>query len=191
MAFMHYNELMVVLSCEERANMDKKLAEAINKQIAAEFYSGYLYLQMAAWFEQQNLKGFAHWMRIQATEESCHGLIMFNYMIERGEAVALGKIEAPGTEYASVIDVLEKTLKHEQGVTAAINRIVNMAVEAKDHATRITFEWFITEQVEEEASASELLEKAKLVGEKPSPAIMMMDSALARREFHTPSPLKG
>lgn len=175
---------------EREDAMDKKLAELMNKQIAAEFYSGYMYLQMAAWFEEQNLKGFAHWMRIQAQEESCHGLIMFKYLTERGMPVTLGKIDAPPHEYKSVADVMAKTLAHEKTVTGLINDIVNQAIEAKDHASRVTFEWFITEQVEEEANAVEILEKVKMLGDKPGPSIMMLDAVLAARTFTTPAPLK-
>lgn len=169
--------------------MDKKLAEGINKQIAAEFYSGYLYLQMAAWFEENNLKGFAHWMRIQAQEESCHALIMFNYMAECGSPITLGKIEAPENNYKNVTEILKKTLKHEQGVTASINRLVDIAIDVKDHATRIMLEWFVTEQVEEEANATELLQKLKIVGDDINPAMMMVDSVLAARTFSLPAPL--
>lgn len=169
--------------------MNTKVAEAMNKQIAAEFYSGYLYLQMAAWFEQNNLKGFANWMRIQAQEESAHALIMFNYLNERGAEVELRKIDAPGSKYSSAADIFAKSLKHEQGVTASINNIVDLAIKEKDHATRIMLEWFVTEQVEEEASAQEILEKLKIIGEKPSPALMMLDSTLAARTFTMPSPL--
>lgn len=169
--------------------MDKKVAEAMNKQIVAEFYSGYLYLQMAAWFEQNNLKGFANWMRVQYQEETSHGMIMFNYMIERGEPVTLGAIDAPEHDFKSAADIFERSLKHEKKVTASINHIVDLATEAKDHATRITMEWFVTEQVEEEANASEILEKVKLLGDKPGSAIMMLDAVLAQRTFTVPAPL--
>ena len=169
--------------------MKDKLAHALNKQIVAEFYSGYLYLQMAAWFEENNLKGCANWMRVQAQEESAHALIMFNHMIERGAAVELGKIDAPGRDYKSAADVFARSLKHEQSVTASINDLVDLAMKEKDHAARIMLEWFVTEQVEEEASVQEILEKLKIIGDKPSPALMVLDSTLASRTFTMPSPL--
>ena len=169
--------------------MNAKIAEAMNKQIAAEFFSGYLYLQMAAWFEQNNLKGFANWMRIQAQEESAHALIMFNHLADRGAAIELRKIDAPGHKYSSATDIFAKSLNHEQAVTASINHIVDLAIKEKDHATRIMLEWFVTEQVEEEASAQEILDKLQIIGEKPSPALMMLDATLAARTFTMPAPL--
>ena len=171
--------------------MKDKIAAAMNKQIAAEFYSGYLYLQMAAWFEENNLKGCANWMRVQAQEEAAHAMIMFNYMTERGAAVELAKIDAPGKHFKSATDIFAKSLKHEKAVTASINNLVDMAIAEKDHATRIMLEWFVTEQVEEEASAQEILEKLKIIGDKPSPALMVLDSTLASRTFTTPAPLAG
>lgn len=171
--------------------MNEKLVEALNKQITAEFYSGYLYLQMASWLEENNLKGFANWMRVQAQEEASHAMILFNYVIERGEAVTLGNINAPGRDYSGPTDIFKRSLAHEKSVTASINALVDLAVQEKDHASRIMLDWFVTEQVEEEASASEIYEKLKVAGDKPCIALMMLDSTLASRTFSVPSPLKN
>lgn len=171
--------------------MDKKLLEAFNNQITAEFYSGYLYLQMGACFEKSNLKGFASWMRVQAMEESSHAMILFNYVAERGETIELGPIEQPQQTYDSVTAIFEKTLEHEKMVTGMIGNLMNLATEAGDHASRIRLEWFVTEQVEEEASASEILDRLKLLGDNPGPALLMLDSELKARTFHVPSPLVG
>lgn len=170
--------------------MDKKMVEGLTKQITHEFYSGYLYLQMAAWFEENNLKGFANWMRVQFMEESCHAMIFFNYLIERGVPVKLGQINMPESDFKSPLDIFERSLKHEQFVTGLINNLANTAIEVKDHASRIMLDWFVTEQVEEEANATEVIEKLKLMGEKPGSALMMYDAVLAQRTFSKPSPLK-
>ncbi len=168
--------------------MNKKLAEAMTEQVVKEFYSAYLYLQMAAWFEEQKLKGAANWMRIQAQEESCHALIMFNHLLERGVSVKLGKINAPESSFKAPEDVLKATLKHEQYVTKCIHELSDLAIETKEHATRILLDWFVTEQVEEENNAEELLEKFKLVGSNGA-ALLAIDASLAARTFTLPSPL--
>ena len=171
--------------------MDNAFAEDLNRQLAAEFYSGYLYLQMAAWFEEKSLKGFAHWMRIQAREETCHALILFNHLAARGVAVRLGGIAAPPSDYRSVADVFEATLKHERTVTRSFHDLVDKALKLGDHAARVTLEWFVNEQIEEEASASELLEKAKILGDRPGSGLLALDAALAGRAFSLPAPLEG
>lgn len=169
--------------------MDKKLAETINQQISFEFLSGYLYLQMAAWCEEKSLKGFANWLRIQSQEEACHGMIMFNYLVERGAPVSMGPIAAPRNNFKNVQEIFEATLEHERMVTSRINDIVDLAETTKDRATRIAFDWFINEQVEEEANASEILEKLKMLGPQPGPSLLMLDAVLAQRTFAMPAPL--
>jgi ferritin len=169
--------------------VDKKLVEALNRQLVAEYYSGYLYLQMAAWLERRNLKGFAHWMKIQAREEACHASIFFNHLASRGAEVVLDKIDAPPNAFKDIADVFEATLEHERSVSRSIDRLVELAFEVKDHAARILIEWFVTEQIEEEASASEILEKIRILGKEPGPALLAMDSSLAGRAFSLPAPL--
>jgi ferritin len=164
------------------------MAEAMNRQVTREFYSGYLYLQMAAWFEEHNFKGFAHWMRIQAQEEAAHALILFNHLAARGAKISLGAIDAPPGAYKSAADIFEATLKHERSVTAAINELVDLALEVKDHAARVILDTFVSEQVEEEANAQEILEKAKAFGDN-HPALLALDASLSSRAFSLPAQL--
>lgn len=171
--------------------MREKLADALNRQVAAEFYSGYLYLQMAAWFEARKLKGFANWMRVQAQEEASHAMIMFNHMAARGIPVVLGRIDPPGTNYESAVDVFAKTLAHEQTVTGMIKHLFALAVSEKDDDARSMLKWFVDEQVEEEESAEAILDKARKAGDPGSIAFKLLDDELAGRAFHVPSPLAG
>ncbi|MFC2143617.1 ferritin [Candidatus Aenigmatarchaeota archaeon] len=160
--------------------MDKKLLEKLNEQVVHEFYSSYLYLSMAAYFENKSLKGFAHWMRLQAQEENAHAMKIFNFILERGENVELGAIKKPKTSWASTIDVIRETLAHEKSVTGLINSLVEMSKKANDNATQIFLNWFVTEQIEEESNASEILDRLTLVGEKGE-GIFMIDRELAQR----------
>jgi ferritin len=160
--------------------ISKKIQDAINDQINAELYSAYLYLSMSAYFQDINLPGFAKWMEIQAGEEYFHAKKFYDYLVERGGRVLLKPIDGPDTEWKSTQDVFEATYKHEQKVTGLINDIMNLAIEEKDHATSIMLQWFVSEQVEEEASASELLERIKLVGDSGN-GLLMMDRELGQR----------
>ena len=170
--------------------MDKNVTKALNEQIVKEFYSAYLYLQMAAWCEERNLKGFSNWMRVQAQEESCHALIFFNYILERGETVAMGAVDKPLQEFKSPLHIFEEVLKHEKFVTDSINNIMDTAITAKDHASKARLDWFITEQVEEEANASEILGKLKILGEScGGDGLLQLDRELAARTFVMPAPL--
>jgi ferritin len=163
--------------------MDKKLVDAINEQIKNELYSAYLYLSMAAYCESINLSGFSHWMKLQAQEETGHAMKMFGFLCERGEKVVLQAIPQPPTDFSSPLNVFEETLKHEQKVTGLINNIFNMSRKAGDNATEIFMQWFVTEQVEEEANATQIVEQLKMI--KPdSAALIMMDRGLAKRGAH-------
>ncbi|MCK5568134.1 MAG: ferritin, partial [Spirochaetes bacterium] len=133
--------------------LSKKLESELNKQLNAELYSAYLYLSMAAYYESKNLKGFANWMNVQAQEEQVHGMKIYDYINGRGGRVQLAVIEAPPVEWSSVVDVFDNVYSHEQKVTGLINNLVNIATEEKDHATVNFLQWFVAEQVEEEASA--------------------------------------
>jgi ferritin len=160
--------------------MDKKLLKAFNEQIKNELYSAYLYLSMAAYFESVNLAGFGHWMKKQATEEVEHGMKMFEFLADRGEKIALEAIPKPSADFSSAKDVFEETLKHEKKVTALINKLYDIAERVDDKSAKIFLQWFITEQVEEEKNASEILEKLKMV--KPgSAALLMLDSVMGKR----------
>jgi ferritin len=165
--------------------LNDKMQEALNSQINAEIYSSYLYLSMSAYFESINLSGFASWMRAQAQEEMVHAMKFYDYVNERGGRVILGPIEAPPSEWESAVAVFDATYKHEQKVTGLINDLVDLAIEEKDHATNNLLQWFVSEQVEEEASASGVLNKAKLTGDAPG-GLFMLDQELGARVFTMP-----
>ena len=165
--------------------MTERMEEALNKQLNAELYSAYMYFSMTAWFEAMNLDGFASWMKAQALEEVEHAMKFYNFINERGGRVRLMPIEGPPTDWDSPVDVFEAAYKHEQYVTSLINDLVNLALEEKDHATQIFLQWFVTEQVEEEASFSSILEKLRMVGESPGP-LFMMDRELGQRQVNLP-----
>ena len=160
--------------------MDQKIQDAFNGQLNAELYSSYLYLSMAAYFESQGLKGMANWMRIQAQEENLHAMKFFDFINERGSRVSLTQINAPKTEWSSPLDVFEDTCTHESKVTGMINELVDLALSDKDHAANAFLQWFVTEQVEEEATAQEIRDKLKLVSDNPV-AVFMMDRELGQR----------
>lgn len=144
--------------------VSKNMENALNGQLNAEVYSGYLYLSMAAYFEEEDLAGFANWMRVQAEEELEHGMKFYDYIIRRGAKVTLDAIEKPQTEWDSPLAAFEHVLSHEKMVTGLINDLVNLAIEEKDHATNNFLQWFVEEQVEEEENAMEILAKVKLAG---------------------------
>lgn len=160
--------------------LSKKVQDAFNNQIQAEMASAYLYLSMAAYCEGKNLKGFGHWLRAQYNEEVSHAMKMLDYVIERGGQVVLQAIEAPPAEFGSPAEVFAKVLAHEQHVTARINSLYELAVAEKDYASQIFLQWFISEQVEEEGSAGEIVEKLKLAGDKGS-ALVWIDKELGKR----------
>jgi len=166
--------------------IDEKMQEAINKQLNAELYSSYLYLSMSAYFQSANLGGFANWMRVQAKEELAHAMKFYDYVNERGGRVILHPVEEPPSEWDSPLAVFEHVYRHEQKVTGLINKLVDLAVEARDHATNNFLQWFVSEQVEEEASADEVVQKLKLVGDDPS-GLFMIDRELAQRVFVAPA----
>ncbi|MBO8183361.1 MAG: ferritin [Archaeoglobus sp.] len=159
----------------------ESIQEALNKQINAELYSAYLYLSMSSYFESINLKGFANWMRIQAQEELSHAMRIYDYVIERGGRVILDAIEKPPSEWKSPLDAFEAVYNHEVKVTDLINDLVELALKERDHATYNMLQWFVNEQVEEEASADEIVQKLKLVGDEGR-AIFMLDRELAQRQ---------
>lgn len=157
-----------------------KMQDAINKQIQAEFASAFLYLSMAAYCESKNLKGFAHWLKVQNQEETGHAMKLYEYLLGRGGNVALKAIDAPPAEFGSPAEVFAKVLAHEQQITALINGLYETAQAEKDYATQVFLQWFINEQVEEEASATSILEKLKLLPDK-SGALLYIDKELGKR----------
>ena len=160
--------------------LSKKMQDAMNEQINKELYSAYLYLSMSAHCESINLSGFAHWMREQAEEEKEHAMKLYEFICDRGGRVELKAIDQPPVEFKSAIDVFEQTLKHEEFVTSLINDLYVLAVQEKDYASQIFLQWFVTEQVEEEKGASEILEMLRMIGDKAQ-GILIVDRQLAAR----------
>jgi ferritin len=161
--------------------MDKQLEKLIQDQVRNEWYSAYLYLSMAAYFETINLEGFAAWMYKQAGEEQTHGKKMFDFLVDRGVRVVLQAIDKPPADFASAVDVFEKTFEHEQKVTALINGIADQADKTNDRPTKVFIQWFITEQVEEEKNASRILDLLKKIPPN-SAGIFQLDHQLGKRE---------
>ncbi|MFH2021464.1 MAG: ferritin [archaeon] len=162
-------------------NISKKIQEVMNKQINHEFYSAYLYLGMAAYFENQNLKGFANWMKKQAQEEMTHGMKFFNFINERNGEVSLEMVAKPAGKWKSPLQVFEEAYAHELKVTELIYNIVALATAEKDYASKSFLKWFVDEQVEEEANASEIVHKLKLAGDSKG-ALIMLDRELGARQ---------
>ena len=166
--------------------LSQKMEKAINQQINAELYSSYLYLAMATYFESNSLVGFSNWMRQQAQEELFHAMKMFDFVCERGGRVILQAIEQPPSKWTSPLNAFETVLSHEQKVTGLINNLVNLALDERDHATNIFLQWFVSEQVEEEATAGTLVDKLKRIG-KDANGMFMLDTELAQRTFTLPA----
>lgn len=164
----------------------KEVLDALNKQINAESYSAYMYLSMAAYFENMGLSGFANWMRVQYQEESAHALKFFNYVTERSGKVVLKTINQVPVEFDGIVDVYEKTLAHENHVSELINNLMNVAVAANDHASQSFLKWFVDEQVEEEANVEKILAMLKLINGQGN-GIFMMDRELGQRIFVDPN----
>jgi ferritin len=160
--------------------ISQKMRDALNKQVNAELYSAYMYLSMSAYFSSANLPGFASWMKIQAQEETGHAMKIYDFIIERAGRATLKAIEAPPAQWKSPLDAFEATFKHEQKVTGLINNLVDLAIEEKDHATKGFLQWFVDEQVEEEASADAIVQQLKLIKEAPG-ALFMINNQLGQR----------
>jgi ferritin len=161
--------------------MTDKMEKALNTQINEELYSSYLYLAMSAWFESQNLPGFATWMKVQAREENTHAMKLFEYVHERRGRVTLKAIKEPDKDWKSPLAAFEAALEHEQYITGCINDLVNQAVAEKDHATAGVLQWFVKEQVEEEASADRVVQMLKMAASAPG-ALLMLDHQMGERK---------
>ncbi len=166
--------------------LSAKMEQELNKQLNAELYSAYLYLSMAAYFYANNLNGFANWMMVQNQEETMHAMKFYHFIHERGGRVRLEAIAQPEIDWQSPLDVFEATLRHERKVTGLINNLVDVAMAERDHATTAFLQWFITEQVEEEASAENIIQNLKLAGDNPQ-ALLMLDRELGTRVFTPPA----
>lgn len=166
--------------------LSNKMIKAINSQINREIYSAYLYLGMASYSVSEGLNGVANWFNIQVQEELSHAQKMYDYVNQQGGRVILLDIEQPPQDFSSAKDMFEKTLAHEQIVTGLINKLVDLAKEEKDHATEIFLQWFVTEQVEEEANATEIIQKISLMGSDGN-GLYMIDSELGKRVYTPPA----
>lgn len=162
--------------------LKETVEKALNAQINAEIHSAYLYLSMSAWFESEGLPGFANWMKIQYQEELTHAMKFFDYVHERNGRVLLEPVAAVDQSFDGIIDAFEKTLQHEQKVTALINELMDVAIAASDHATQSFLQWFIDEQVEEEATVNSILDDLKLINGQGN-GLFMLNRELANRTF--------
>lgn len=160
--------------------MKGAVKDAINEQIKHEFYSAYLYLSMAGSFEVANLPGFAHWMYKQSEEEREHAMKLFNYLLDRGEHVQLLPIEQPPNAFRSPLDTFEQALEHEKDITSRIHRLYGLSVQEDDYPAQVTLNWFVAEQVEEEKSASEIVERLRMAGDADA-ALLLLDKELGER----------
>ncbi len=157
----------------------KKIAEELNKQVNREFYSAYFYLSMSAYSDFLGLKGFANWFIMKNQEETQHAMKIYKYILDQGAQMKLLPVEQPPSIFDSPLAMFENTLIHEQTVTQQFNELVDLAAAKKDHATHIFLQWFITEQIEEEATVSEIIHKIKLVGGKGD-GLFMIDNQLGQ-----------
>jgi len=162
--------------------IDKKIEDSINKQVNAELYSAYLYLGMSARCTELNFKGMANWLYVQAQEEMTHAMKFYRFILERGGHAKLPAIEGVRDDWKTPLEMFEAAYAHEQKVTAMINNIVDLALAGRDHATASMLNWFVDEQVEEEANSSEIADKLKLIGESKE-ALFMLDKELSTRVF--------
>ena len=159
----------------------KPMQDAMNEQINKELFSSFLYLSMAAYFEEKNLSGFAHWMRMQADEEREHAMKFYDFILERGGRVLLKAIDAPKTEWSSSLEVAEEVAAHEAKVTASIYALYELALQEKDYPAQVMLQWFISEQVEEEKNAGEIVADLKLIEDRGT-AVLMLDKQLGKRQ---------
>ena len=160
--------------------MDEAVQDAINEQIKNELFSGYMYLSMSAHFENGNLPGFAHWMRLQAQEELEHAMRFFDYVNRRGGRIVLHAVDQPPVEFGTPLSVFEQALEAERSVTGLIHKLYELAAEKGDWATQQELQWFIAEQVEEEDSAGRAVDQLRMAGDD-SAALLMLDQQFAAR----------
>ncbi len=158
----------------------EEMLNALNEQIREELYSAYLYQAMSAHSEFKGLGGIAAWLDMQAKEEVIHARKFYDYILERGGQVKLDAIKAPPHEFGTFLEIFQAALEHEEYITGRINDLVELAQEHKDHATFNMLQWFVSEQVEEEASAAEIVDKLELIGDSTG-ALFQLDRDLGSR----------
>ncbi len=160
--------------------LSKTMQAALNDQIQRELYSAYLYLSMSAYCSAENLPGFASWMRLQAQEEVGHAMRIVDYLEDRAARVVLQAVEQPRSQFKSMLDVVESVKQHEEAVTASIHKLYGLAQSEGDYATQTFLHWFITEQVEEEKSTTQLAERLRMAGDNKS-ALLLLDREVGAR----------
>ena len=166
--------------------MNEKIAALLNQQINKEFYSAYLYLDMANYYDGLDLDGYANYYNIQAQEERDHALLFMKYMQNNGLKVTLEAIDKPDKVYNSILDPLEAAAEHERYVTSLINNIYHEAHQAKDYRTMKFLDWFVDEQMEEEDNADTMVSRYKLFGQDPR-GLYLLDQEYAGRAYTAPS----
>lgn len=166
--------------------LNQKMMQALNGQMNNEFYSAYLYLSMSAAAASMGLKGAANWFGVQFQEEMVHFTKFYNYILSQGGVVSLAAVKAPPAAYKSLLDMFEQTLRHEQFITKCINELSDLALAEKDHASAAMLQWFVTEQVEEEANDNDVLARLALVGADGN-GLFILDKDLAARVFVPPA----
>ena len=165
--------------------LSKKMEEALNGQINKEMYSAYLYMSMSAHSTNVGLPGFANWFMVQYHEEMEHAMKIYDYVNDQGGKVKLKAIDEPLSTFKDVMDMFQKTLKHEQFITKSINELVDLAIKEKDHATQIFLQWFVTEQIEEEGNDNDIIAKLKLAGDKGN-GLFIIDKEIGARVYNPP-----
>lgn len=170
--------------------LKKRLLDALSQQVNAEYYSAYLYLAMSAAADGMGLKGASSWLFAQAQEEMAHGTHIYQYILERGETPSFAAIDLPKTDYENIGEIFAEVLNHEQKVTGLCNAIATIAMEEADHAAYQFMMWFVNEQVEEEASVSEIINKLGFIGENTA-MLLTLDNELGARVFTNPFPPAG
>ncbi|HLC15738.1 MAG TPA: ferritin [Thermodesulfovibrionia bacterium] len=167
--------------------LSDRMQKSLNQQLNAELYSSYLYLSMSTYFLSINFNGFANWMKIQAQEEMVHAMKVFDFINDRNGRITLMSIAGPPCEWSSPLDAFSNALQHEQHMSQMINNFTSLAIEEKDHATNVFLQWFVNEQVEEEATANDVVQTLKLIGDGKD-GLFMLDRELATRTFTPPTP---
>lgn len=160
--------------------LDDRLQSALNDQIKHELYSAYIYVAMSAYCEEKNLTGFATWLKMQAQEEMEHAMRIYDHILERGGTVKLQAIDQPPSEFGTPLDIMEKSLGHEQFITGKINDLYDLSLEVGDRAAQVMLQWFITEQMEEENTVGEIVERLKMFGQDGA-SLLMVDTQLGSR----------
>ena len=165
--------------------ISEKMQQALNEQVNKEFYSAYLYLAMSGYCDSLGLPGFAHWMRMQYEEENLHVTKMYDYILSQGGKIHLKAIEEPPQDYGTPVEIFEKTLEHEQFITRSINDLMGLAFDERDFATQAFLQWYVSEQVEEEANVQDVLNPLRMMGSEKG-GLMMIDQKLGGRAAPTP-----